>query len=132
GHATRIPFQVPSFLLFKTNDAMQFAFEHVVNQRAVIQVNALNHPAGAAADWARQNLSGAERIEFYQQVAYERAHKNPQAALQVLAEMKGTDVYASSFGVMMRGLVQISGLGQQAADLIANADLNAREPARTI
>ncbi len=77
-----------------------------------------------SAEWARQNLSGADKTAFYSQVGYNLAHQNPQAALQVLAELHGTDAYASTFGAMMRGLVQEGGLGQQAADLIDNSNLN--------
>jgi Pentapeptide repeats (8 copies)/TIR domain len=82
--------------------------------------------------WAQQSLSGADKMAFYSQVGYNLAHLNPQAALQVLAELKGTDTYASTFGAMMRGLVQIGGRGQQAAELIANSDLNDRERVRLI
>ena len=71
-----------------------------------------------------QNLSGADKTAFYSQVGYNLAHQNPRAALQVLAELHGTDAYASTFGAMMRGLVQEGGLGQQAAELIANSNLN--------
>lgn len=77
-----------------------------------------------SAEWARQNLSGADKTAFYSQVGYNLAEQNPQAALQVLAELKGTDAYSSTFGAMMRGLVQIGGQGQQAAELIANSDLD--------
>ena len=109
-----------------------------------------------AAEWARQNLSGAEKRAFYSQVGYWLAHQNPQAALQVLAELKdeiidvrsygidplsasqnwaeqnGADTYAFTLGTMMRGLVQIAGYGQQVAELIANSDLNPRQRARLI
>src|SRR4029434_3543084 len=51
-----------------------------------------------AAEWARQNLSGADKAAFYSQVGYNLAEQNPQAALEVLAEMKGTESYASTFG----------------------------------
>jgi len=77
-----------------------------------------------SVEWARQNLSGADKTAFYSQVGYNLAHQNPQAALQVLAELHGTDEYASTFEAMMRGLVQEGGLGQQAADLIDNSNLN--------
>jgi len=43
----------------------------------------------AAAEWARQNLSGADKAVFYSQVGYWLAQQNPQAALGVLAELKG-------------------------------------------
>jgi Protein of unknown function (DUF2934) len=110
----------------------------------------------AASEWARQNLSGAEKRAFYSQVGYWLAHQNPQAALQVLAELKdeiidvkgygsdpqsalqiwagldSADTYAFTFGTMMRGLVQIGGYGQQVAELIANSDLNPRQRARLI
>jgi RNA polymerase sigma factor (sigma-70 family) len=76
-----------------------------------------------AAEWARQNLNGSDKTTFYSQVSYNLAEQNPQTALQILAELKGTDAYASTFGSMMRGLVQIGGQGQQAAELIANSDL---------
>jgi DUF2934 family protein len=41
-----------------------------------------------AAEWARQNLSGADKAVFYSQVSYWLAEQNPQAALGVLAELK--------------------------------------------
>lgn len=88
--------------------------------------------AEAAADWARQNLSGPDRTAFYAQVGYNLAHVNPQAALQVLAELQGTDAYASTFSSMMRGLVQTGGLGRQAADLIAGANLNPQDRAELV
>ncbi|HVY69790.1 MAG TPA: sigma-70 family RNA polymerase sigma factor [Verrucomicrobiae bacterium] len=78
----------------------------------------------AAADWARQNLNGAERDIFYSQVGYNLAHQNPDAALQVLSELKGSELYAGAFEAMMRGLVQTGGRGAQAAELIANADVS--------
>jgi hypothetical protein len=86
----------------------------------------------ASAEWARQNLSGSDKTAFYSQVGYQLAHENPQAAWQVLEEMKGSDAYASTFGSMMRGLVQQGGLGQQAADLIAQANLPPGERAELI
>jgi hypothetical protein len=43
---------------------------------------------GTAAEWARQNLSGADKAVFYSQVGYWLAEQNPQAALEVLAELK--------------------------------------------
>jgi hypothetical protein len=110
----------------------------------------------AAAEWARQNLSGAEKRAFYFQVGYWLAHQNPQSALQVLAEIKeeamdvksygidpqsalriwaeldGAGTYAFTLEAMMRGLVQIGGYGQQVAELIANSDLNAGQRARLI
>jgi PhnB protein len=82
-----------------------------------------------SAKWARQNLSGPDKWAFYSQVGYNLAHRNPQAALLVLAELKGTNTYASTFIAMMRGLVQIGGMGQEAAELIFNSDFNARERA---
>jgi len=109
-----------------------------------------------AAEWARQNLSGAEKRAFYSQVGYRLAHQNPQAALQVLAEINeeaidaesydidpqaalriwaepdGASTYAFTLGTMMRGLVQTGGYGQQVAGLIANSDLNPRQRARLI
>jgi hypothetical protein len=85
-----------------------------------------------STEWARQNLSGADKTAFYSQVGYRLAHRNTQAALRVLAELRGADAYVSTFVVMMRGLVQIGALGQQAAELIANSDLNARERAELI
>jgi Protein of unknown function (DUF2934) len=42
-----------------------------------------------AAEWARQNLRGADKAVFYSQVSYWLADQNPQAALEVLAELKG-------------------------------------------
>ncbi len=85
-----------------------------------------------SVEWARQNLSGTDKTAFYAQVGYNLAHQNPESALQVLAELKGTDAYASTFGSMMRGLVQIGGQGQQAAELIANSDLNGTQRADLI
>jgi RNA polymerase sigma factor (sigma-70 family) len=86
----------------------------------------------AAADWARQNLSGTDKTAFYSQVGYNLAHQNPQAALQVLSELQGTDAYASTFGAMMRGLVQEGGRGKEAAELIAQANLKPEERAELI
>ncbi len=110
----------------------------------------------AAAEWARQNLSGAEKRAFYSQVGYWLAHQNPRSALQVLAEIKeeaidvksygidpqsalriwaeldGAGTYAFTLGAMMRGLVQVGGYGQQVAELIANSDLNASRRSRLI
>src|SRR4030095_3812177 len=80
----------------------------------------------------RQNLSGADKAAFYSQVGYNLAEQKPQAALEVLAEMKGTESYASTFGSMMRGLVQIGGQGQKAAELIANSDFTPGERADLI
>ena len=77
-----------------------------------------------SAAWARENLSGTDRTTFYAQVGYNLAEQNPQAALQVLAELQGTDAYAFTFKGMMRGLVQEGGQGQRAAELIANSDLS--------
>src|SRR5436309_1583835 len=56
-----------------------------------------------SVDWARQNLSGTDKTAFYSQVGYNLVHQNPEAALQVLGELQGTDSYASTFGAMMRG-----------------------------
>jgi Protein of unknown function (DUF2934) len=86
----------------------------------------------ASAEWARQNLSGADRAVFYCQVGYNLAHRNPQAALRVLTELKGTDTYASTFGAMMRGLVQIGAQGRQVAELIANSGFDTRQRSRLI
>ena len=88
--------------------------------------------AETSAQWARQNLTGTDQTAFYAQVGYNLAHENPQAALQVLGELKGTDAYASTFGAMMRGLVQIGGQGPQAAELIATSNLNPRDRADLI
>jgi len=88
--------------------------------------------AETSVEWARQNLSGTDKTAFYAQVGYNLAHQNPQAALQVLAKLQGTDAYASTFGSMMRGLVQEGGLGQQAAELIDNSNFNAKERAELI
>ena len=85
-----------------------------------------------AAQWARQNLSGADKTAFYSQVGYNLAHQNPQAALQVLAELQGTDAYADTFAHMMRGLVQKGGQGPKAAELIANSNLNPTQRADLI
>ena len=85
-----------------------------------------------SAGWARQNLSGADKAVFYSQVGYNLAHRNPQAALQVLTELKGTDTYASTLVAMMRGLVQIGAEGRQMAELIANSGLDTRQRSRPI
>jgi hypothetical protein len=109
-----------------------------------------------AAEWAGQNLSGADKAVFYSQVGYWLAEQNPQAALEALAELKdeiidlksygidpqsalrflaeldGAGSYAFTLGAMMRGLVQINNYGQQVAELIASSDLNARQRARLI
>jgi RNA polymerase sigma factor (sigma-70 family) len=77
-----------------------------------------------SAAWARENLSGSDRTTFYAQVGYDLAERNPQSALQVLDELRGTDAYAFTFKGMMRGLVQEGGQGQRAAELIANSDLS--------
>jgi hypothetical protein len=103
-----------------------------------------------AAEWARQNLSGADKAVFYSQVGYWLAEQNPQAAMAILAELKGDIIdvksygidpqsalqvwaeldgagaYAFTLGAMMRGLAQVNGYGQQVAELIANLDLNGR------
>jgi hypothetical protein len=103
-----------------------------------------------AAEWARQYLSGANKAVFYSQVGYWLAEQNPQAALAILAELKGEIIdvksygidpqsalqvwaeldgagaYAFTLGAMMRGLAQVNGYGQQVAELIANLDLSAR------
>jgi hypothetical protein len=84
----------------------------------------------ASTEWARQNLSGADRAVFYSQVGYNLAHRNPQAALRVLTELKGTDTYAGAFGAMMRGLVQKGAQGRQVAELIANSGLDTRQRSR--
>ena len=55
-----------------------------------------------STEWARQNLTGADKTAFYAQVGYNLAHQSPDAALRVLAELQGTDAYASTFGAMMR------------------------------
>ena len=86
----------------------------------------------ASAEWARQNLSSADKAVFYSQVGYNLAHRNPHAALQVLTELKGTDTYASSLVAMMRGLVQIGAQGRQVAELIANSGLDTRQRSRPI
>ncbi|MBO0726150.1 MAG: DUF2934 domain-containing protein [Blastocatellia bacterium] len=85
-----------------------------------------------SAEWARQNLSGADKTAFYSQVAYKLAHRSPQTAWRVLAELRDTDAYVSTFVVMMRGLVQIGAQGQQAAELIVNSDLSAIDRAELI
>ncbi|MBO0858100.1 MAG: DUF2934 domain-containing protein [Chloracidobacterium sp.] len=85
-----------------------------------------------SAEWARQNLNSADKVAFYSQVAYNLAHKSPQAAWRVLAELRGTGAYASTFVVMMRGLVQIGAQGQQASELIVNSDLNDKDRAELI
>jgi hypothetical protein len=85
-----------------------------------------------SVEWARQNLSGADKTAFFSQAGYNLAHQNPDAALQVLAELKGTDAYASTFELMMRGLVQEGGRGQQAAELISSADLNVSQRSKLL
>jgi PhnB protein len=109
-----------------------------------------------SAEWARQNLSGAEKSKFYSHIGYDLAHKNPQAALQVLSELKLESIamksycidpqsasyilaelnspgtYAFTLGAMMRGLVQIGGHGKMVAELIASYDLKPKERARLI
>ena len=86
----------------------------------------------AAAAWARQNLSGDERVSFYSQVAYNLARQNQQAALQLLSEMQGTDAYASTFASMMPGLAQEGNFGQQAAELIDQSTLSPKDRADLI
>ncbi len=81
----------------------------------------------ASAQWARENLSGNDKTTFYAQVGYELAERNPSAALQILAELQGTDAYASTFAAMMRGLVQEGGRGHEAAELLANSNLSRKE-----
>lgn len=59
---------------------------------------------------------------------------NDEAALTTAREkeknfLRGTDTYASTFGAMMRGLVQTGSRGQQAAELIANSSLSGKERA---
>ena len=81
----------------------------------------------ASAAWARENLGGTDKTTFYAQVGYNLAEQNPQAALAVLDEIKGSDAYASTFMGMMRGLVQEGGQGQRAAELIANSDLTPKQ-----
>ncbi len=109
-----------------------------------------------AAEWARQNLSGAEKTSFYSQVGYWLAEQNPEAAFRVLAEIKAEPIdvksycidpkaaaqimadlnfpgtYAFTLGTMMRGLVQECGCGQQVAELIAGSGLNPSQRARLI
>jgi len=85
-----------------------------------------------SAEWARQNLSGADKTAFYSQLGYNLAHQNPQAALRVLAELMDTDAYVPTFVAMMRGLVQTGARGHEAAELIANSELNARDRAGLI
>jgi hypothetical protein len=104
-----------------------------------------------AAEWARQNLSGADKRAFYSQVGYWLAEQNPQAALDVLAEIKAEVIHVKSYcmhpqeaarifaelilpgtyayilGRMIRGLTQVNDYGQQVAELIAESDFNARE-----
>jgi RNA polymerase sigma factor (sigma-70 family) len=86
----------------------------------------------AAVEWARQNLGRADKTAFYGQIGYNLAHQNPEIALQVLAELRGTDSYAPTFASMMRGLVQEGGRGAEAAELIANADVSPTERADLI
>jgi len=87
-----------------------------------------------AFQWAQQNLSGTDKTAFYSLVGGRLADQNPQAALQILAELEGTDAYAFSIAMirMMRGLVQINGQGQKAAALILNTDLAPNQRAKLI
>jgi len=85
-----------------------------------------------SAEWARQNLTGPDKTAFYAQVGYNLAEQNPQAALQVLAELKGTDAYASTFRTMIRGLAQVNGSGQQAAELLADSNFTPSQRAQLI
>jgi hypothetical protein len=87
-----------------------------------------------AFQWARQNLSGADKTAFYSLVGGRLADQNPQATLQILAELKGTDANAFTLAMimMMRGLVQVNGQGQQAAELILNANLAPNQRAQLI
>jgi hypothetical protein len=87
-----------------------------------------------AFQWARQSLSGADKTAFYSLVGGRLADQNPQAALQILAELKGADAYSFTIAMikMMRGLAQINGQGQQAAELILNADLDPNQRAKLI
>jgi hypothetical protein len=87
-----------------------------------------------AFQWARQNLSGSDKTAFYSLVGGRIADQNPQAALQILVELKEADAYAFTITMikMMRGLVQINGQGQQAAELILNADLDPNQRAKLI
>jgi uncharacterized glyoxalase superfamily protein PhnB len=108
-----------------------------------------------SVEWARENLSGIERKTFYSQVGYRLAEQNPQAALQVLAELRTDSIemkgycldqhvasqvfsnmmrstYAFTLEAMMRGLVEIGGHGQKVSELIANSDLKASERARLV
>jgi hypothetical protein len=87
-----------------------------------------------AFQWAGQNLSGADKTAFYSLVGRRLADQNPQAAWQILAELKRTDAYAFTIAMirMMRGLVQINDQGQQAAELILNANLAPTQRAKLI
>lgn len=87
-----------------------------------------------AFEWARQNLSGADKTAFYSLVCGRLADQNPQAALQILAELKGTDAYAFTMAMIrtVRGLAQINDYGQQAAELILNANLDPGQRAKLI
>jgi len=148
AEAVTDPYSLANRILVATNPA-----ERVSRLKALAQ-GWPDHEA--AAEWARQNLSGAEKRAFYSQVGYWLAHQNPQSALRVLAEIKeeaidvksygidpqsalriwaeldGAGTYAFTLGAMMRGLVQIGGYGQQVAELIANSDLNASQRSRLI
>jgi hypothetical protein len=148
AEAVTDPYSLANRILAATNPA-----ERVSRLKALAQ-GWPDHEA--AAEWARQNLSGAEKRAFYSQVGYWLAHQNPQSALQVLAEIKeeaidvksygidpqsalriwaeldGAGTYAFTLGAMMRGLVQINNYGQQVAELIASSDLNARQRSRLI
>jgi hypothetical protein len=147
AEATTDPYSLANRILAATGPA-----ERALRLRALAQGW---HNSETAADWARQNLTGAEKMAFYSQIGYKLAEQNPHAALQVLAELKGEIIevqgcyilpqrasqvlgeltgigYASTLGAMMRGLVEIGGQGQQVAELIASSDFNGRERARLI
>jgi hypothetical protein len=87
-----------------------------------------------AFEWARQNLSGADKTAFYTLVGHRLADQNPQVALQILAELKGTDAYAFTIAMIRttRGLAYINDYGQQAAELILSANLDPGQRAKLI
>src|SRR5262245_10580910 len=87
-----------------------------------------------AFEWARQNLSGADKTAFYTLVGPRLADQNPQAALQILAELKGTDAYAFTIAMIKttHRLAYINDYGQQAAALILSANLDPGQRAKLI
>ena len=81
AEAATDPYSLANRILADTNPT-----ERALRLRALAQ----GWPDHAtAAEWARRNLSGADKAVFYSQVGYWLAQQNPLAALEVLAELKG-------------------------------------------